>query len=328
MNNIWYKKSLIAHFLFPISLIYQLIISIRFYLYKIKFFKTYRINIPVIIVGNITVGGTGKTPLVIALVNELKKRGFKPGIISRGYGGKSKVWPQSVNENSDPILVGDEAVLMAKKTGVPVVVGPKRFQDALKLLDLCNVIISDDGLQHYALARDIEIAVIDGTRGLGNGFCLPAGPLRESKNRLKTVDFVVVNSMNSGVPQSRALSQAKSEHTMHFVIDDIININSTEKLSESQINKIIAIAGIGNPERFFNSLREKEIAFTSKIFPDHHYFKKTDFDFVLSNEIIMMTEKDAVKCAAFADARFYVVRGHAIVAEQLIELIVQRLKEA
>ncbi|OGT49120.1 MAG: tetraacyldisaccharide 4'-kinase [Gammaproteobacteria bacterium RIFCSPHIGHO2_12_FULL_38_11] len=324
MNKIWYKKNLLSYLLSPLSLIYQLIIAIRYYLYKTKFLKTHHINIPVIIVGNITVGGTGKTPLVITIVKELKKQGFHPGIISRGYGGKSKTWPQTVNENSDPFWVGDEAVLMAKKTGVPVVVGPMRVQDAQKLLELnCNVIVSDDGLQHYALAHDIEIAVIDASRGLGNGFCLPAGPLREPKKRLDSVDFIISNGSITPFEKERCCVSFRGDFSMHFVIDDIIAINNGTTCSTAGV--FVAIAGIGNPERFFNSLREKEIVFTSKIFPDHHHFKKSDFDFVAQNEIILMTEKDAVKCAAFADNRFYVVRGHAEVDSELIQSLLKRL---
>ena len=190
MNNIWYKKNIFQYLLFPFLLIYRVIIFIRYYLYKKNIFKSYKINAPVIVVGNISVGGTGKTPLVIALVNELKENGFFPGVISRGYGGKSKKSPIFVDQNSDPNLVGDEAILIAKKTDVPVVVGANRVDDAKKLLEMkCNVVISDDGLQHYALNTDVEIAVVDGERQFGNGFMLPAGPLREKESRLKEVDF-------------------------------------------------------------------------------------------------------------------------------------------
>ncbi len=324
INHIWYEKNIFCYFLFPISLLYRFIISMRKFLYKIKLFKSHKINIPVIVVGNITVGGTGKTPLVIALVKSLQKQGFSPAVITRGYGGKNKVWPHYVDENSDPLLVGDEAVLIAKNTGVPVVAGPNRVADALLLLRRdksrlyeCNIIISDDGLQHYALARDIEIAVIDSTRRFGNGFCLPAGPLREPKNRLKTVDFIVANGKaNPG------------EFEMQFVIDDIINLNDNNKklnLSELSHKKIMAVAGIGNPERFFESLRACTISFTTKIFPDHHAFSKNDFDCIHA-DIILMTEKDAIKCNSFADDRFCVVRGHAVIDEMLFQAVIARTK--
>ncbi|MCX7120952.1 MAG: tetraacyldisaccharide 4'-kinase [Gammaproteobacteria bacterium] len=329
IDKFWYRKNSFAYLLFPLSLMYQLVISIRYFLYKIKLFKTNSVRIPVIIVGNITVGGTGKTPLVIAIVTALKNQGFHPGIISRGYGGKSKIWPQSVTVNSDPILVGDEAVLMAKKTNMPIAVGPNRFDDAQKLIELgCNVIVSDDGLQHYALARDIEIAVVDATRGWGNGFCLPAGPLREPKKRLKSVDFVVVNGSGSHRVNANTF-------TMQFVIDDIININSRETLAENCMRigdkpSIIAIAGIGNPDRFFKGVKDylQNKTLKTKVFPDHHHFIKSDFNFVGQDEIIIMTEKDAVKCVSFVDERFYVARGHAEVDDQLLQSIIMRLNPA
>lgn len=321
MNKIWYHPNILKYFLYPFSLLYRFIISIRQYCYKIKLFKIHRVNAPVIIVGNITVGGTGKTPLVIALVDELKKRGFHPGIILRGYRGKSKTWPHNVTEKSDPMLVGDEAVLLATKTNVSVMAGPNRVISAKKLISdyHCDVIVSDDGLQHYALARDIEIAVIDSSRRLGNGFCLPAGPLREPISRLKTVDFIVANGKaNSG------------EFEMKFVIEDVISIIDGSVMSASEIRahkKIYTIAGIGNPDRFFESLRLLNLPFETKIFPDHHQFQKKDFD-ALDADVILMTEKDAIKCRAFADPRFYVIKGHADLDVHLMPLIFNKLSSS
>jgi tetraacyldisaccharide 4'-kinase len=318
INNLWYKHNFISIILLPFSFIYRFIVFIRRLLYQFKIFKSIRISVPVIVVGNITVGGTGKTPLVIALVKALQENGFHPGIITRGYGGKNKIWPQKITENSDPVLVGDEAVLLAKKTKVPVFAGPNRVSTALLLLQTnqCNVIVSDDGLQHYALARDIEIAVIDSMRRLGNGFCLPAGPLREPPKRLKAVDFVVSNGV-----------ALVGEYKMQFVIDEICSLQDKSILTNnhSYLN-IIAIAGIGNPERFFNSLRSLNIIFTSRIFPDHYPFQKTDFDFLNKDDIVIMTEKDAVKCAAFSDNRFYVARGHAELDPEFVLSVVSSLK--
>ncbi|OGT42831.1 MAG: tetraacyldisaccharide 4'-kinase [Gammaproteobacteria bacterium RIFCSPHIGHO2_12_FULL_40_19] len=318
INHIWYQQNILKYFLYPFSLIYRFIIATRFFLYRIQFFKSYRINVPVIVVGNISVGGTGKTPLVILLVNALQKAGFQPGIITRGYSGKSKTWPQCVAEFSNPTMVGDEAVLIAKNTRLPVIAGSNRVNSARQLIRdfQCNIIISDDGLQHYALARDIEIAVIDSTRRLGNGFCLPAGPLREPKKRLKSVDFIVANG-----------KAYADEYAMQFVIDDIVNIiDETKKITiaECENKKIIALAGIGNPERFFESLRMLGLAFTPIIFKDHHHFQKSDIVFE-NDEIIVMTEKDAVKCRSFADERHFYVRGHAVVDDQLISEIILRI---
>lgn len=320
MNKIWYEKNPIAYILFPFSLIYRLIIAARKFCYQLKIFKSHKLKIPVIIIGNITVGGTGKTPLLITIVKTLQKQGFYPGVITRGYGGKNKTWPVVVDANSNPQLVGDESVLIAKNTNAPVMVGPNRVTDALKLMQIhpeINVIISDDGLQHYALARDVEIAVIDSTRRFGNGFCLPAGPLREPISRLKSVDFVVANG-----------KAEPGEFAMQFVIDEIVSDKKhfgsslvRASVSELKNKKIVAVAGIGNPERFFNSLRSLEINFDTNIFPDHHAYVKSDFDGIKA-DIIVMTEKDAVKCVAFADDRFYVVRGHAEVDAALVQAII------
>lgn len=300
INKIWYEKNKLKYVLFPFSLIYRFIISIRHFLYQKNIFKSYKINVPIIVVGNITVGGTGKTPLVIALINELQKKGFQPGVILRGYRGKSKVWPLFVDKNSDPNLVGDEAVLIAKNTGVPVVVGQKRVDDARMIASRCNIILSDDGLQHYALQRDIEMVVVDGMRGLGNGFCLPAGPLREPASRLNSIDFIITNSDSN---------KNSTNFTMQFILDKIVSIadeTKTRTFSELKNKKIIAVAGIGNPDRFFQSLELHELIFTKKIFPDHYVFQKSDFD-NMNADIILMTEKDAVKCRNFSDARFYFV---------------------
>lgn len=318
MNPIWYRNNPLRFFLFPFSILYRVIIFIRYFFYRLGIFKTHRVNAPVIVVGNITVGGTGKTPLVIALIEALKKRGFHPGIILRGYRGKSKTWPQYVDAKSNPILVGDEAVLLATKTNVPVMAGPNRVKSSEKLISdyHCDVIVSDDGLQHYALVRDIEMAVIDSSRRFGNKFCLPAGPLREPISRLKTVDFIVANGK----------AQA-GEFSMQFVMEDIVSIIDGSVISIHKLQahkKIIAIAGIGNPDRFFESLRSLDLQFETKIFPDHYQFEKKDFDSLDAN-VIVMTEKDAIKCGAFADSRFYVVKGHAVLDVHLMPLIFNKL---
>ena len=302
-----YQKNIFSYLLYPFSLLYRAVISVRHFLYQKKFLTINRVSVPVIVVGNITVGGTGKTPLVIALVKELQKQGFHPGIITRGYRGKNKSWPCIVQKDSDAFLLGDEAVLLAQKTGVPVVAGPCRFDDAKLLIEKFSVdiIISDDGLQHYALYRDVEIAVIDGMRGFGNGFCLPAGPLREPVSRLNTVNFVMTNGIE-----------------MRFVIDDIVNIvDNNKKLLNYEDKKIIAIAAIGNPDRFFHSLKEKELVFDTKKFPDHYHFQKSDLE-KLSYDIIIMTEKDAVKCRQFLDSRCYVARGGVTLDADCVSTII------
>lgn len=271
---------------------------------------------PVIVVGNITVGGTGKTPLVIAMVDAVQRAGFKPGIILRGYHGKSRQWPCIVTQNSDPRLVGDEAVLLAIKTNAPIVSGKNRAADCKMLLEHfeCDVIISDDGLQHYALARDVEIAVVDGDRQFGNGFCLPAGPLREPVSRLNTVDVILTNG------ESRL-----SENSMTFVLDDIVSVRDPhKKLPEHCHGSIIAIAGIGNPDRFFKQLRDRHFVFETRCFPDHHSFCANDL-LTLSCDVILMTEKDAIKCRSFVDERCYVVQGHADIQGKWMAEIIKKL---
>lgn len=318
INRLWYQKHFLSYVLYPFSLLYRLISVLRFYAYQSGSFRSYYSDVPVIVVGNITVGGTGKTPLVIALTNYLKDHGFKPGIITRGYGGKSTVWPQRVTANSNAIVVGDEAVLMAKRTGVPVMAGPKRIDSVKRLSRECDVIISDDGLQHYALKRDIEIAVIDGQRRLGNGFCLPAGPLREPKKRLKQVDFVVANG-----------GAKLDEYAMEFVFGNIVNVVDPEKqttFSDLIHRKIIALAGIGNPDRFFQGLRDKGLQFETRVFPDHHHFKSADID-CANDTIVLMTEKDMVKCTQFSDQRHWMVQGHAVLPGALLDSIVLRLNK-
>lgn len=299
LEQSWYSKSGLTVFLRPISWLYISIAVVRRVLYRLSILNATRLPVPVIIVGNITVGGTGKTPLVIWLANYLKQAGFKPGIISRGYGGNARRWPQQVRPDADPVMVGDEALVIARRTRCPMAVGPDRVAAAEALLQhaAIDVIISDDGLQHYALERTIEIAVVDGVRRLGNGFCLPAGPLRECKGRLHSVDFIVTNG-----------SAVQEEYAMRYVGDTAVNLcNRTEKpLADFKPAQVTAIAGIGNPDRFFNFLRVHGIRLVSMAFPDHHYFQHDELG-IPPSEILMMTEKDAVKCERFAQPNWWYV---------------------
>ncbi|MDH5184104.1 MAG: tetraacyldisaccharide 4'-kinase, partial [Gammaproteobacteria bacterium] len=201
IDNYWYSKNRVSSILKPLSWLFCSIVYVRKLLFKLRVLSSYRSKLPIIVVGNITVGGTGKTPMVIWLARQLINAGYKPGIISRGYGGKASHWPQQVRPDSDPYVVGDEPLLIAQRTGCPMAVGPSRVDaaHALKEFTDCDVLISDDGMQHYRLRRDMEICIIDGKRRFGNGLCLPAGPLREKPSRLKSVDFVVTNSANAEV---------------------------------------------------------------------------------------------------------------------------------
>ncbi|MFI3190488.1 tetraacyldisaccharide 4'-kinase [Crenothrix sp. D3] len=317
LTDIWYKDMFIGSWLMPLGFIFSDITRFRKFLYRhnIGRFKTERLPVPVIIVGNITVGGTGKTPLIIALANVLKAQGFKVGIISRGYGGDEV--PRWVTVNSDPKQVGDEALLIAKQTDCPMAVAPLRVEAGKLLLEHadCNVILSDDGLQHYALHRDIEIAVIDGERRFGNSYCLPAGPLREPIHRLQSVDFIVVNGEKTEA----------NELEMHITGDTAVNLVTGEHKPLSAFateNTLHAVAGIGNPDRFFKLLTAAGLTFTAHSFPDHYTFLPRDIDFKTT---VLMTEKDAVKCTDFATAQHWFVPVNATLdpkfTEQLLTLL-------
>jgi tetraacyldisaccharide 4'-kinase len=275
-------------------------VKLRRAAYRYGFKKCQRLPVPVIVVGNISVGGTGKTPLVVWLADFLLKKGYRPGVISRGYGCGELAGPSLVVARSDPRSVGDEPVLIARRTGRPVCVYPARAEAGRALLARsdCDVLICDDGLQHYALARDVEIAVIDGERRFGNGRCLPAGPLRETVERLSEVDLVVC--------QGRA---KPDEFAMTLSGDHAVNLldeTRTKPLAEFADVKLHAVAGIGNPDRFFAYLRGLALSIEPRAFEDHHPFRREDiwFDDGLP---VLMTEKDAVKCRDIAGAQHWYV---------------------
>jgi tetraacyldisaccharide 4'-kinase len=274
--------------LLPLSWLYGLAIALRRGAYRFGILRTRRFAVPLIVVGNITVGGTGKTPLVIWLAQYLRAKGLRPGIVSRGYGGRAKHWPQQVRPDSDPAAVGDEAVLLAGRTRCPMCVGPDRPAAVAALLAHtdANIVISDDGLQHYALGRDIEIVVIDGQRRFGNGWLLPAGPLREPRYRLKAADMTVVNGTARDGEYSMALC-----HPVLTSLDGQRQ-GSLEELRDQPVH---AVAGIGHPERFFEMLRAHGLSVTTHGFPDHYAFNAADLLFD-DDHPVLMTEKDAVKC--------------------------------
>lgn len=313
----WHQRNIISFLLLPFSFIYRGIISLRKFYYRLFFPQKF--SVPIIVVGNITVGGTGKTPLVIYLAELLKSKGYKPGIISRGYGGKSKNYPLFVTSKSKAKETGDEALLMMQRTECPVVVDPKRINAARKLLlsKDCNVIISDDGLQHYGLPRDIEIAVIDAELGFGNKFCLPAGPLREPLKRLQHVDFVIKNSNND------AIEDAYNMTLKPIIFYNVRNSKITKKISEFKGQTVHAFAGIGNPKRFFQTLRKLRLKVVEHPFPDHYIFKACDF--LPENEIIIMTEKDAVKCNRIAHKNCWCLKVEAKLSKKFNDDILNKL---
>jgi len=320
LQDSWYKEMYISSIFMPLSMLYDDAMRFRKFLYKIGIKKSTKLPVPVVIVGNITVGGTGKTPLTLWVAKFLIEQGYKPGIISRGYGGKSEIWPQWIDAQSDPKQVGDEAVLMKKRAKCSVVVGPERVKAAQMLLEKsdCNIIISDDGLQHYALKRDIEIAVVDGERRYGNGYTLPCGPLREPIERLQTVDFVIVNG-----------GETEGEEYSMLVEGDIaINLMTNEEklLTDFKFIPSHALAGIGNPKRFFDFLEKKGISIDEHAFQDHFAFSANDILFK-DDKPILMTEKDAVKCMGFATDKHWYVPIKVIPQQQFIDKFLTLIKE-
>jgi len=337
IEKIWYTPSPRGRYRFFIFLLWPLaklteVVTRRRYQHFLQQKKLLHAPVPIIIVGNITVGGTGKTPLVIALVKKLLEAGYSPGVISRGYGAQANDYPLQVQHESTAEQVGDEPLLIYQQTQVPVVIDPQRvraWQFLLQKNPSVNVIISDDGLQHYALARDVEIVVMDGARGFGNQLCLPAGPLREPLDRLNTVDFLVVNSVNR--PACHFEQSEKSPEISHCVRDDSLlnaismhlnsegffSVKNNQPISASYFHdkRCYEVAGIGNPQRFFNRLREQLIESEAFIFPDHHAYTEKDFsDFSLERPVIM-TEKDAVKCRAFAQENWVYLKVSAQLPE-------------
>lgn len=292
-NYLWYKNAFLGWLLWPLSLIYQLITSIRrFYLRK---FKQTQFPIPVIVIGNLTVGGVGKTPLVLAIAAKLKEKGLNVGIVSRGYKAKVETFPHEVSINESAALVGDEPFLLAKNAACPVVIAPNRVEAVQYLLNKYkpDIILSDDGLQHYALGRTIEVLVIDGIRGLGNQLCLPAGPLREAKNRLKKTDFLVVNQGQWPGAFAMELQPGNLKH---------LKSGATQEIKDLVL-PLAAVAGIGHPERFFNTLEKLQLNFAKYPFKDHHHFCRDELQF--KEKSVIMTEKDAVKCSSFAEDSWY-----------------------
>lgn len=297
LDHYGYSDSFLSFLLLPLAWLYCLCTWARRGLYRSGVLRTTRFAVPVIVVGNITAGGAGKTPLVIWLAEFLRARGWKPGIVSRGYGGKTRHYPQAVHTCSDPAQMGDEAVLLARRCACPVVIAPRRVAAARALPPACDIIIADDGLQHYALGRDIEIAVIDGVRRFGNGHCLPAGPLREPLARLRTVHMKVCNGGVAG----------KGEFAMRLqplAARNLLDEARTRGVESFSGETVHAVAAIGNPARFFNQLRALGLDVIEHAFPDHHCFVARDFRFD-DGRTVFMTEKDAVKCMPFARSHYW-----------------------
>ncbi len=319
LARLWYGKHFLSVMLAPLSWLFCVVAVVRRWAYRRCLLRSEALPVPVIVVGNITVGGTGKTPLVCWLAGFLRRQGFTPGILTRGYGGAGTDWPIFVTPSSDPVQVGDEPVLLARRGECPVAVGPDRLAAGRLLLDrhCCDILITDDGLQHYRLRRDLEIAVVDGERGLGNGRCLPAGPLREPARRLASVGLVVYNGRG---PEGAAVMQLRPGRLVN-----LLDPSRRETLAAFRGRRVTAVAGIGNPDRFFTLLRGEGLDVDPRAYGDHHAFSAADAAEWGAGPVLM-TEKDAVKCASFAGLGFWFLPVDADPAPAVCERLMQFLR--
>lgn len=326
LQHLWMRTSAFTVLLAPLAALFAAAAWLRRQLYRRGVLKTFGVPVPVIIVGNITAGGSGKTPLVIWLVNRLREQGYRPGVVSRGYGGAAK-GSVAVGRDSSPADVGDEPLLIHVKTAAPVVVDRDRVAAARALLAAhpeVDVIVADDGLQHYRLQRDIEIAVLDSATGLGNGWPLPAGPLREPRNRLDSVDAVV--QVVRGASSPRAYPSLKTWR-VDYQIGEAWPLNApNHKKSLTQLpqNGWLAATGIGRPQGFFDMLAAQHIRFDPLAFPDHHAFRRDDLP---AGGRVLMTEKDAVKCLRFAGPDWWAVELEVTPEPGFVDWLVARLKQ-
>jgi tetraacyldisaccharide 4'-kinase len=303
LQRVWYGDAArwLSALLLPLAALFGLAAAARRAAYRRGWFRTHRLPRPVVVVGNITVGGVGKTPFIIWLANRLGARGVRVGVVLRGYGGRSRVWPQNVANSTPAAVVGDEAVLIATRTDAIVVAGPDRVADARRAIDLgAQIVLSDDGLQHYRLRRDREIAVVDAQRGLGNGRLLPAGPLREPPERLNAVDLIV-HTRRAGAGERTAPSRSV---VAVAVLREAYSLHDgrTCALTAFAGRRVHAVAAIGNPQAFFEALAGAGLLVDARPLPDHAALTPPDVAFD-DDEPVLMTEKDAVKCRAFGDRR-------------------------
>jgi len=323
-EQLWQRTGPAHALLIPLSWIYGFVSGLRRALYRAGVLPSRPLPVPVVIVGNITVGGSGKTPVVLWLADFLKQREWRPGIVSRGYGGAAE-GPLPVTPVSDPAQVGDEPVLLARRAGCPVWVGRDRAATAYALLRAepgCDVLLCDDGLQHYRLRRNVEIAVVDAERRFGNGRLLPAGPLREPRSRLDGVDAVV---WNGGRPPADSSHRAFAMRLVGNRFWNLLNPTTTASPGAFHGRRIHAIAGIGNPGRFFAHLRKLGLDGMSHAYPDHHPYRPEDIGFA-DADAVLMTEKDAVKCAAFASEKLWALAVEAEIDPGLGEAVLRKIR--
>jgi tetraacyldisaccharide 4'-kinase len=338
IEKVWFfqhwAKWLLVPLLLPLTLIFWLLSSCRRILFKLGLFHSFSIDIPLVVVGNIGVGGNGKTPVVLFLIEQCLSQGIKVGVISRGYGGNAPHYPYLLDEASSAAEAGDEPFLIYQRHGIPVVVGSDRVANAALLVEQgCEIIIADDGLQHYRLKRDFEIIVIDNKRKFGNGFLLPAGPLREGKWRLPTVDALIFNGKESLISNDLSVNGVP-QIQMTLMADSVVNVKTQQRLLLGDFQKTLmanqhkyinAMAGIGDPSRFFKTLVNLGFRLDNSVaFVDHQHYNIEQFFSFADNTPLLMTEKDAVKCTSFAkDNWWYLPVDAQIEQEQIASLLTE-----
>ncbi|MBU9820224.1 tetraacyldisaccharide 4'-kinase [Rahnella sp. BCC 1045] len=321
IERIWSGKSPLYLLLLPLSWLYGLISNLIRYSYKSGLKKSWRAPVPVVVVGNLTAGGNGKTPVVIWLVETLQQHGFRVGVVSRGYGGKAESYPLVLAADTKAAQAGDEPVLIFQRTGAPVAVSPVR-SDAVKALLAAHeldVIITDDGLQHYALQRDVEVVVVDGVRRFGNGHWLPAGPMRERQARLRSVDAVITNG-------GTALA---GELSMVLQPGKAVNLVTGEQRDAAMLKNVVAMAGIGHPPRFFATLKQLGVDLQKEIaFADHQAYSPEQISATVQpGQQLLMTEKDAVKCRSFAQPDWWYLPVEAKIQGLQAEKLLQKIAD-
>lgn len=321
IDKLWFGKRRVACLLLPLSALYALVVTLRRYTYQIGLLPRWQAPLPVIVVGNLTVGGTGKTPLVIWLVQQLQARGLQVGVVARGYGGQIGRGAQEIYPACSATLVGDEPLLIAQRTGVPVAVAAKRARAVALLCQRyrLDAIIADDGLQHYGLQRDLEFVVIEGQRRFGNGYWLPAGPLREGIGRLQSVDALIVHG---GTPEP-------GELPMQLRLLNAVNLLSGEQCPVTQLPLGVAMAGIAHPKHFFTLLKQQGVSLQGTIiFRDHQPYRLAMLQsLTVDRQPLLMTEKDAVKCRLFAQSNWWFLPVEAVLPAWAGETLIHRMME-
>jgi len=320
IERLWSGRNKLYLLLLPLSWLYGLVSGVIRYSYQAGWRPRWRAPVPVVVVGNLTAGGNGKTPVVIWLVEQLQQRGYRVGVVSRGYGGNAKTFPLLLTPQTQAAQAGDEPVLIYQRTQAAVAIAPRRAEAVQALLrqQPLDVVITDDGLQHYALQRDIELVVIDGVRRFGNGWWLPAGPMRERAGRLATVDACITNG---GVARG-------NEIAMQLQAGDAVNLLTGERRPANQLDSVVAMAGIGHPPRFFTTLAQLGVnVVQQQPFADHQAYSQSQLAALLTTgQSLLMTEKDAVKCRAFAQPDWWYLPVDAHLAEPQAEQLLQKIE--